>query len=159
MANVTVELVEKAYEVLATGERSKLAEVWAEDMNWLVPGHNTLSGWWHGLDGFISFFQEYMRLSAGSFNMTRTTGIMISDEHSADVTRNVGYRVGHEPKGLMPGDGEVPYTKLDIDVVHVLRWRDGKVIEGKGAIFGDGTTEYDQFWSPVGKEGERIAVS
>jgi hypothetical protein len=31
--------------------------------------------------------------------------------------------------------------------VHVLRWRDGKVIAGKGAIFGDGTTEYDQFWS------------
>jgi hypothetical protein len=45
---------------------------------------------------------------------------------------------------------------LDIDVVHVLRWRDGKVIEGRGAIFGDGTTEYDQFWSPRGgREGER----
>ncbi len=51
----------------------------------------------------------------------------------------------------------VPYTKLDIDVVHVLRWRDGKVIEGRGAIFGDGTTEYDQFWAPRGPEGERIS--
>jgi hypothetical protein len=30
------------------------------------------------------------------------------------------------------------------------------VIEGKGAIFGDGTTEYDQFWSPRADEaGER----
>jgi hypothetical protein len=31
--------------------------------------------------------------------------------------------------------------------VHVLRWKDGKVLAGKGAIFGDGATEYDQFWS------------
>ncbi|MEJ7651977.1 MAG: hypothetical protein WKH64_00750 [Chloroflexia bacterium] len=30
--------------------------------------------------------------------------------------------------------------------MHVLRWRDGKVVEGRGAIFGDGTTQYDQFW-------------
>ena len=36
---------------------------------------------------------------------------------------------------------------MDIEVAHVLRWRDGKVIAGKGAIFGDGATEYDQFWS------------
>jgi len=61
-----------------------------------------------------------------------------------------GFRAGHE------GTGEVPYTKLDIDVVHVVRWRDGRVIEGRGAIFGDGTNEYDQFWSPrSGREGER----
>jgi uncharacterized protein len=44
---------------------------------------------------------------------------------------------------------------LSIDVVHVLRWRDGKVIEGKGAIFGDGTNNYDLFWSPLGPTGER----
>ncbi len=25
--------------------------------------------------------------------------------------------------------------------------RDGKVIEGRGAIFGDGTAQYDTFWS------------
>ena len=76
--------------------------------------------------------------------------VMMGDEYSADVTHNLGYRAGDE------GTGEVPYTKLDIDVVHVLKWRDGKVIEGKGAIYGDGTTEYDQFWSPRdGRDGER----
>jgi hypothetical protein len=61
--------------------------------------------------------------------------VMVSDEYSSDVTRNRGHRAG------------MPNVLLDIDVVHVLRWRDGKVIEGKGAIFGDGTTQYDQFWS------------
>ena len=36
----------------------------------------------------------------------------------------------------------------------VLRWRDGKVIAGRGAIFGDGTAEYDHFWSPLPVKGQ-----
>src|SRR5207247_9186013 len=73
--------------------------------------------------------------------------VVIADgEYSADVTHNIGYRAGYA------GTGEVPYTKLDIEVVHVLRWRDGKVVAGKGAIFNDGTSQYDQFWSHI--EGE-----
>ena len=42
---------------------------------------------------------------------------------------------------------ETTTRKLDINVIHYLRWRDGKVIEGRGAIFGDGTAQYDAFWS------------
>jgi hypothetical protein len=78
-----------------------------------------------------------------------TIAVMVGEDYSADVTHNVGYRAGKN------GTGQEPYDKLSIDVVHVLRWRDGKVIEGKGAIFGDGTNNYDLFWSPVGPEGER----
>lgn len=155
MPHVTIELVGKAYQALMSGDRAEVEKYWDKDMNWLVPGHNVLSGWYHGRDAFLAFMGEVGRLSNNSFNMT-AIAVMVSDEYSADVTRNVGYRKGHEPKGLVPGDGKLPYTKLDIDVVHVLRWRDGKVIEGKGAIFGDGTTEYDQFWSPVGENSERL---
>ena len=131
---------------LASGNMAEIEKYWDKDMNWLVPGHNRLSGWHHGRDGFLAFMGEVGRLSANSFNM-ESKGVMVSDEYSADVTRNVGYRDGYN------GNGTVPYTKLDIDVVHVLRWRDGKVIEGRGAIFGDGTNEYDQFWSPFGPRG------
>lgn len=148
---LTPERVERAYEALMTGDPDRIAAYWAEDMVWLVPGHNRLSGWYHGRDAFIGFMGEVGALSGGSFNMSRTTPVMIGDDWSADVTRNVGYRAGHDESS-----GDMPYSKLDIDVVHVLRWRDGKVIEGKGAIFGDGTTEYDQFWSPRGdRVGER----
>jgi uncharacterized protein len=138
---VTPELVGKAYEALGSGDADKIAEFWAEDMVWIVPGHNPLSGVYNGRDAFIGFMGEVGKLSNNSFNMT-AVAVMVGEDYSADVTHNVGYRAGHE------GKGEVPYTKLDIDVVHVLRWRDGKVIEGRGAIFGDGTTEYDQFWAP-----------
>lgn len=147
MPHVTQELVGKAYAALASGDMEQIKQYWAEDMRWLVPGHNPLSGVYLGLDGFLGFMGQVGALSNNSFNM-ESVAVMVSDEYSADVTHNVGYRAGHE------GSGTVPYSKLDIDVVHVLRWRDGKVIEGRGAIFGDGTTEYDQFWgNPDARRG------
>jgi ketosteroid isomerase-like protein len=134
MAKVTPELVIQAYEALASGDRTRIRQYWADDMIWLVPGHNPLSGLKRGLDGFLGFMQEVGRLSGNSFHMDREA-IMLSDDASADVTRNQGNRA------------EDPSRKLDINVIHYLRWRDGKVIEGRGAIFGDGTAQYDAFWS------------
>ena len=134
MAKVTPELVTQAYEALASGDRARISQYWADDMIWLVPGHNPLSGLKRGLDGFLGFMQEVGRLSGNSFHMDREA-IMLSDDASADVTRNQGNRA------------EDPSRKLDINVIHYLRWRDGKVIEGRGAIFGDGTAQYDAFWS------------
>src|SRR5262249_46388455 len=129
-AEVTPDLVRAAYEALASGDMERISEYWAEDMVWLVPGHNPLSGLYEGRDAFLGFMGNVGQLSANSFNM-ESIAVMTGGDYSADVTHNVGYRAGFE------GSGEKPYTKLDIDVVHVLRWRDGKVIEGRGAIFGD----------------------
>jgi ketosteroid isomerase-like protein len=132
--NVTPELVGKAYMALATGDPAKVAEYWAEDMVWLVPGHNQLSGWKHGRDEFLNFMARVGQLSGGSFAMTPIT-VMTNDDYSCDVTNNQGVRVEDSSK------------KLNIDVAHVLRWKDGKVIAGKGGIMGDGTAQYDEFWS------------
>lgn len=152
MPHVTVELVGKAYNALASGNRQEIEKYWSADMKWLVPGHNPLSGWWYGLDGFLEFMGLVGQWSNGSFKMTPIT-VMVNDEYSTDVTHNLGYRAGFE------NVGEVPYTKLDIDVAHLLRWHEGKVIEGRGGIFGDGTNEYDLFWSPVANHaGQRINV-
>jgi ketosteroid isomerase-like protein len=134
MAQVTPELVQQAYDALASGDMEKIRQCWAEDMIWLVPGHNPISGLKRGLDGFLGFMAEVGRLSGNSFYMDREA-IMVSENASADVTHNVGNRAGDVNR------------KLDINVIHYLRWRDGKVIEGRGAIFGDGTAQYDAFWS------------
>ena len=135
-AVVNPEHVSKAYAALASGDIEQIRQYWAEEMVWQVPGHNPLSGWYEGLDEFLGFMGEVGRLSDNSFNMEQIAGqVVVSGEYSADLTRNRGHRDG------------LPDKTMDIEVVHVLRWRDGKVIAGKGAIFGDGTTEYDQFWS------------
>ena len=133
MADITADRVKSAYKALATGDRNLIAEFWAEEMVWQVPGHNHLSGWYHGLDEFLGFMGQVGALSGGSFRM-ETVSTIVEADWSADITRNQGKRADSE-------------KKLDIEVVHVLRWTDGKVVAGKGAIFGDGTTEYDQFWS------------
>jgi hypothetical protein len=134
MAMITAEQVAAAYAALATGQREQIAQLWAEDLRWLVPGHNQLSGWKNNLDEFIAFMGTVGRLSDNSFRMD-SIAVMTTDNFSADVTRNTGNRAGQ------------PERRLDIDVIHWLTWRDGKVIEGRGAIFGDGTAQYDEFWA------------
>lgn len=146
MEQVTVEMVRQAYTALATGDRGQCNLIWDENLKWLVPGHNQLSGWYHGLDAFLGFMRKVGQLSGNSFHM-ESIAVTVGDGFSADVTRNVGFRAGQA------GTGTQPYAKLDIDVVHVLRWKNGKVVEGRGAIFGDGTTQYDQFWSHVSEGG------
>jgi ketosteroid isomerase-like protein len=133
MADLTADRVKSAYKALATGDKNLIAEFWAEDMAWQVPGHNQLSGWYHDLDEFLGFMGQVGALSGNSFNM-ETISVIVTEDWSADITRNRGKRADSD-------------KAMDIEVVHVLRWRDGKVIAGRGAIFGDGTTEYDQFWS------------
>jgi ketosteroid isomerase-like protein len=134
MPLITPEQVTAAYAALATGQRDRIAQFFAADMRWLVPGHNQLSGWKNNLNEFFEFMATVGRLSDNSFRMDRAA-LMTADNFSADVTRNTGHRAG-EPNRL-----------LDIDVIHWLTWRDGKVIEGRGAIFGDGTAQYDAFWA------------
>ena len=69
MANVTLELVQKAYDALASMDESEIAKYWAEDMVWQVPGHNRLSGWYHGRQAFLGFMKRVGELSGGSFHM------------------------------------------------------------------------------------------
>ena len=135
-AAVTPEHVLKAYGALASGDVDQIKQFWHEDMVWQVPGHNKLSGWYSGLGEFLAFMGEVGQMSDGSFVMEPIAGqVVVTGDYSADLTRNRGHR------------DDPPDKTMDIEVVHVLRWKDGKVIAGKGAIFGDGTTEYDQFWS------------
>lgn len=133
MALITSQQVADAYAALATGQRDQMLRLWAEDMRWLVPGHNQLSGWKNNVDEFMGFMARVGELSENSFRMD-TMAVMTSDNFSADVTHNTGHRAGDS-------------RTLDIDVIHWMTWRDGKVIEARGAIFGDGTAQYDAFWA------------
>ena len=135
-ASITPEHVSEAYAALSSGDMNRIRQYWADDMVWQVPGHNELSGWYYNRDEFLAFMGKVGDLSDHSFHMDLIAGrVLVTGDYSVDLTRNRGSRKGAEDK------------TMDIEVAHVLRWRDGKVIAGKGAIFGDGTTEYDQFWS------------
>jgi pSer/pThr/pTyr-binding forkhead associated (FHA) protein/ketosteroid isomerase-like protein len=135
-ATITPEHVNEAYAALSSNDMGLIRQYWAEDMVWQVPGHNELSGWYYSRDEFLAFMGKVGQLSDGSFRMDPIAEhVLVTGEYSVDLTRNRGYRKGEKEK------------TMDIEVAHVLRWKDGKVVAGKGAIFGDGATEYDQFWS------------
>jgi len=135
-AAITPEHVGEAYAALASGDMKLIDQFWAKDMVWQVPGHNELSGWYYSRDEFLAFMGKVGEMSDHSFRMDQVAGkVLVTGDYSVDLTRNRGHRKGEEDK------------TMDIEGANVLRWRDGKVIAGKGAIFGDGATEYDQFWS------------
>jgi ketosteroid isomerase-like protein len=133
---ITPEHVLEAYGALASGDLNRIRQYWDAQMVWQVPGHNELSGWYYNLDEFLAFMKHVGELSENSFRMDPIAGqVLVTGDYSVDLTRNRGHRAGH------------PDKTMDIEVAHVLRWKNGKVIAGKGAIFGDGTEEYNQFWS------------
>lgn len=131
---ITRERVEAAYAALASRDRAAIEEYWDKDMTWLVPGKSRLSGIKKGLDEFLSFEQLIGELSGNSLVRNRQ-GILVNSDQTVDLGHYTATRAGD------------PDRKLSIDVVYVLRWRNGKIIEGRGAIFGAGTSAYDEFWA------------
>jgi len=138
---LTRDRVLAAYAALGSGDQEEINKYWAEDMTWLVPGEAPISGLKKGRDEFMAFMKQVGELSDNSFNMdfkavfTGGDPKVIGGDTSVDLSHNTGHRAGDENR------------TLEIDVAHVLRWQDGQVVEGRGAIFGSGTSQYTEFWS------------
>ena len=138
---ITKEMVGLAFEALATGDMERIKDYWDEKMVWIIPGHSPLAGRHEGLDAFIDYMRRVADMTGHSMK-SEPVASMTGDGYSAIVSRFIGYRAGFNESNATK-----PFTKLDVEVVQVLRWHDGKVIEGRSAIFGEGANEYDQFWS------------
>jgi ketosteroid isomerase-like protein len=55
-------VVDRMYECFGRGDMGTLkTDVFAEDIVWVLPGHNTLSGAKHGADEVIAFFGALMK--------------------------------------------------------------------------------------------------
>jgi len=141
---VSPDMVSAAYEALASGEMGRINEYWDADIAWLIPGSNPLSGWHRGLNAFIDYMKQVGKLTNNNLK-TQTMALMVGDGYSATMSKVTGYRAGYNE-----GNAQKPDTKLDVDLVQILRWRNGKIVEGRSAIFGEGGNEYDRFWSSTG---------
>ncbi|PRX97085.1 nuclear transport factor 2 family protein [Allonocardiopsis opalescens] len=129
---LTPERVEAAYGVLGSGDRAAIEEYWDPEMTWEAAGHARTSGVHAGLDNFLLFMKTMGELTGNSLK-GEFKEILVGDGIAVAVTHNTATRAGD------------PSRKLDIDEIHHLRWRDGRIIEGKGAMFGTGTAEFEQF--------------
>ncbi|HEU5354845.1 MAG TPA: nuclear transport factor 2 family protein [Actinocrinis sp.] len=151
MSVLTEERVRAAYAALGSGDRAQIAQYWAEDMRFLTPGNHPFAGWHNGLDAFVDFMGKVGEASAGSFDIDIAV-VLVNDEYSVDLNHTTARRSHAKPESTSP------YDVLDINGLHALRWRDGKVVEGRGAIFGDGMTGFNQWWSPLDENGERTEL-
>lgn len=151
MTALTVQRVRAAYDALGSRDRDRIAEYWSEELRFLTPGNHPYAGWHNGLAGFIDFMDTVARASDGTFAIDIDV-VLVNDEYSVDLNHTTARR-GH----AKPGSSS-PYDVLDIRGLHALRWRDGRIVEGRGAIFGDGVTNFNSWWSPLDQDGERTEL-
>ncbi|MFI8961972.1 nuclear transport factor 2 family protein [Streptomyces sp. NPDC053493] len=148
MTEITPALVEKAYIALVSCDRDEAAQYWAEDVRFSVPGRHGQAGWHEGLDALLAFRQALTDAAGGDFQVELVTS-MISGNENMDVVKVHAVRPG------APAGSTSPFDVLDALGVQVFRWEDGRVVEGRAGFFGDGATNYDQWWSPLGADGRR----
>ncbi|MEU8086630.1 nuclear transport factor 2 family protein [Micromonospora sp. NPDC049101] len=152
MSELTPQRVKDAYDALMSGDRARAAEYWDPEVRFLTPGNHQYAGWHEGLETFLDFIDKVQEASGGSFVIDPVT-ILVNDEgYSIDVNRTSGTRA-HAAAGA-----ESPFERLQIEGLHLLKWVNGRIVEGRGAIFGDGVTNFNQWWSPVGSDGRRVTV-
>lgn len=152
MSGINADRVTAAYDALMSGDRAKAAEYWDEDLRFLTPGNHQFSGWHVGLEAFMDFIDTVGKASGGSFVIEPVT-ILVNDQdgYTVDVNKTYGSRAH-------ASHSESPYDRLQIEGLHLLKWENGKVVEGRGAIFGDGLTNFNQWWSPLGPDGRRTTL-
>ncbi|MFF3375348.1 nuclear transport factor 2 family protein [Streptomyces sp. NPDC002680] len=153
MADLTRAHVEAAYEALLTGDKQKILEYWHEDLRFEMPGNHQFAGWFNGLDDYLEKMAKLNEACGGRFTAT-TLSILVNpdDGLSVDITRLDGYRAD------APEDATSPYERLQIENIHVLRWENGRIVEGRSALFADGGTLANMWWSPMNSRGERTEL-
>jgi uncharacterized protein len=129
---LTAERVQAAYGALSTGDRTLIEQYWDPEMTWVTAGESRVSGTYRGLDSFIEFLRTMADLTGNSLKKG-INALIISGDAAVLLTHDTATRAGD------------PGRRLDIDVVHFLRWREGRIVEGKGAMFGRGTSQFDRF--------------
>ncbi|MCC9312448.1 nuclear transport factor 2 family protein [Kitasatospora sp. RB6PN24] len=131
---VTVARVRAAYAALDGGDRAAVEQYWDQDVSWSVPGDNPLSGTYRGLDAFLGYVRDRQERTGGSFR-SEEEQIMIDGQVSAYLCRNSAIR--------SESDGS---RTLAADLVQLLHWKDGRVVSGREAFFGEGAAGNDDFW-------------
>ena len=81
-------LISDAYRAFANGDIPKAMAAMADDILWHVPGRGPISGDYHGHDEVLGFFQHFMQLSAGTFQIKVDDVLAKGDRVIALVTES-----------------------------------------------------------------------
>ncbi len=129
MAHLNEDLLRRGYDAFGKGDMAAIAELFADDIVWHVPGNNQLAGDYRGRDSVLAFFGKIAELTGGTLKL-EVHDILANDEHGVALTRGSAQRGG---------------KSLDNNGVQVFHIRDGKAIESWMHPGDQAAT--DEFWS------------
>lgn len=125
--DTNLKLVEEGYAAFGRGDMETVTRLFHADMIWHALRLGELSGDKVGRDAVFAFFGKTMELTQGSFSVT-SEEILASDTTAAVVCHSRARRNGRE---------------LDDQQVHLLRIRDGQVVE----VWQYAGPSADDFWA------------
>lgn len=129
MAHPNEALLRRGYDAFGKGDMATIAELFADDIIWHVPGNNPLAGDYKGRDNVLAYFGKSVELTGGTLKV-EVHDILANDEHGIALTRDTAQRAG---------------KSLDDNAVQVFHIRDEKVVE---SWFHPGdSAANDEFWS------------
>ncbi|MFR9795715.1 tautomerase family protein [Streptomyces sp. MS06] len=116
---VTPERVDAAYAALRSGDAEEVSRYWADDVLWSVPPGGPLAGTRSGLGEFTAYLRKRADPAGGTFH---------SEGRPALVTGDTTLQLRHDS-----------WVRDDavhaVDRVHLLHWREGRVVAGREAEF------------------------
>lgn len=129
MAHPNEENLRKGYEAFGRADIDAVMALFADDIQWHVPGRNPVSGDYSGKEEVGAFFTKLMELSGGTFRLD-VHDVLANDEHTV---------------GLVKLSAERDGKTLNANDVHVWHVRDGSFSEFWSHL--QDLYAFDEFWS------------
>ncbi len=129
MGHPNEELLRKGYDAFDRGDLDAVIDLFADDIQWHIPGRNLLSGDYKGRDQVGSFFAKLMEASGNTFRI-EVREILGKDKHGVALITERAKRNG---------------KSLETKPVHVFHIRGDKVTDFW--FHPDDQYELDEFWS------------
>lgn len=122
-------LLRREYAARAARDDGRLAEIFAEDVVWHVPGESTIAGHYRGIDEVMEYVDRRRELANGTFEIT-VHDVLANDEH-----------------GLVMATGRAVLRGQTFEwKAHGLyRFRDGRIAECW--VLPEDQYEFDRIWS------------
>jgi uncharacterized protein len=123
-------LLRREYEARAARDDGALAEVFAEDVVWHVPGRNSIAGENRGIDEVMEYIRRRRELADdGAFEIT-VHDVLANDEHGLVIATGRATRGGNAVQWRAHG---------------LYRFRDGRIAECW--VLPENQYEFDKIWS------------
>ncbi len=128
-ANANIEIVQKYFTSLQTGNMKQLSEILADDIVWHQPGASSLSGVYNGKEQVFALFGKFMEISQGTFKID-SVGQLLSN--SDLVTATLHFSASN-------AQGSISMSGVDL-----MRIKNNKIAEVW--LFSENQNAEDKFW-------------